>query len=201
MKLYYSPGACSLAPHIALSEAGAKYELEKVDLRKHEYSGGDYRSVNPKGSVPAIRLPNGEVLTEAAVLLQFIADQSPQSGLAPQLGTLERYRLMEWLNYISSELHKGFGPLWNPNTPPEYREIAIVNLGQKFDYLAEKLKPGQFLTGSTFTIADAYLFTILNWAPFHKVDMSKWPQIKGYMEMVRQRPTVKAAMKEEGLPV
>ncbi len=200
MKLYFYPGACSMAVHIVLREAGIRPELEKVDLGTHKTaSGKDYYAINPKGYVPALELDDGEILTEVGVCLQYVADQAPQSGLAPKAGTMERYRLMEWLNFISTEVHKSFGPLFNPAITPEARQKQIDTLGGKFDYLAKRLSVSQYLTGNSYTAADAYLFTILGWAGFLKVDLSKWPALKEYSGRVAERPAVKEAMKAEGL--
>jgi glutathione S-transferase len=164
MKLYYAPAACSLAPHIALSEAGLPHELVRVDLRTHTLPDGtDYRTINPKGYVPVLELDDGTRLTEVAVILQYIADRAPGT-LAPAFGSMERYRVMEWLNFIATEVHKGFGPLWKPDTPADYRTRVIATLGTRFDYLAPVLAKQPFLTGDRFGIADAYLYTILNWA-------------------------------------
>jgi len=158
MKLYFAPGACSMAPHIVLREAAYRFDLEKVDLtRKQTESGENYMNINPKGYVPALRLDDGEVLTEVAVVLQYLADQKPESGLAPKLGTKERYRLMEWLNFVSSEIHKPFGSLFNSKIPAEWRENQLELLGRRFDYLAEQLNGKLYLTGDQFTVADAYL--------------------------------------------
>jgi glutathione S-transferase len=199
MKLYYSPGACSLAPHIALVEAGLPHELVKVDLRAHKLADGrDYYAINPKGYVPDLELDDGTRLTEAAVVLQFIADRKPGT-LAPALGSMERYRLMEWLNFIATELHKGFGPLWKPNTPDAYKTIVIENLGKRFDYLEPFLARSTYLTGDTFTIADAYLYTILSWAKMLKVDLARWPAIVKYLERVGARPAVQQAHRTESL--
>ncbi|MGH6962651.1 MAG: glutathione transferase GstA [Dongiaceae bacterium] len=200
MKLYFSPGACSLAPHIALREAGFKFDTEQVDLAtKKTKSGADYRQVNPKGYVPALQLDNGEVLTEVPVILQYIADQKPESGLVPKAGTMERYRTQEWLNFVTSELHKGFGALFNPAVPDAYRTIAIDKVGQRLDFLAGKLDGKQYLQGDRFTAPDAYLFTILGWAPYLKVSLDKWPALGAYSGRVAARPAVQAALKAEGL--
>ncbi len=199
MKLYYAPGACSMAPHIALAESGLPHELVRVDLRMHQTpDGGDYYAINPKGYVPLLELDDGSRLSEVAVLLQYIADRVP-GALAPAYGTPERYRLMEWLNFIATELHKGFGPLWKPDTPTEYKAISVQNLGKRFDWLAPKLAAQPFLAGDRFTIADAYLFTILNWTNFLKVDVSRWPAITQYLERIAARPHVQDAMREEHL--
>lgn len=200
MKLYHTPGACSLAPHIALREAGLSFDLEQVDLgTKKTKSGADYTKINPKGYVPALALDNGEVLTEVPVVLQYIADQKPESGLAPKAGTMERYRTQEWLNFVTAELHKGFGALFNPKIPDDYRRVAIERLEQWLDFVAKQIDGKPYLTGDKFTAPDAYLFTILNWAPHLKVSLDKWPTLKAYLERVAGRPQVQAALKAEGL--
>ena len=200
MKLYYAPGACSMAVNIALHEIGRKFDLIKVDLRQHKTeSGEDYYKINPKGYVPALELDNGEVLTEDAVLLQYVADQKPDSGLAPKAGTMERYRLMEWLNFISSEIHKTLGALFNPKITPEWKEDRIALFGRRCDYLVKALGNKPCLMGDKFTVADAYLFTILGWANYFKLDMGKWPTLKEYTDRIAARPAVKEAMKAEGL--
>ncbi len=200
MKLYYAPGACSLAPHIALHETSAQFELEKVDLgKKITESGADFTQINPKGYVPALGLDNGEVLTEAGVTLQYVADQSPQTGIAPAAGTIERYRLMEWLNFISTEVHKTLGALFNPNISDDHRQNQIAVLGRRSDFLNGALKDKQYLTGDTFSIADAYLFTVLNWRHMLNVDISKWQVITDYLTGIGEKPSVQEAMKAEGL--
>jgi glutathione S-transferase len=200
MKLYYAPAACSLAPHIVAREAGLKLDLDKLDFatRKTE-SGENFADVNPKGYVPALRLDNGEVLTEVATLVQYLADQAPQSGLAPANGSMERYRLQEWLTFVSSEIHKGFGPLWNPATPDAMKEIVRANLAKRFAYLDGELGKRPFLTGDRFTAADAYLFTVVNWTNVHKIDLAPYPNLKAYMDRIASRPAVKQAMQAEGL--
>jgi glutathione S-transferase len=199
MKLFYGPGACSMAAHIVANELGMNMEFVPVDLRKHEYKGGNYYDINPKGSVPALQMDNGEVLTEAAVILQYLADQKPGNNLLPQAGTMPRYRVMEWLNYISAEVHKGFGPLWNPATPEAGRHSAIENLNKKFKFISEKLGGKDYLMGAQYTVADAYLFTILGWTHYHKIDMTKFPVLMGYMERIKNRSAVMTTMKQEGL--
>lgn len=200
MKLYYTPGACSLAPHIVLREANLRFELAKVDLgTKKTESGEDYLQVNPKGYVPALRLDDGQVLTEVGTVVQYLADLKPEAVLAPKLGTMERYRLMEWLNFISTEIHKSFGPLWNPQTPEAARQNAIALLGKRFDYLVGALGEQQYVTGEQFTIADAYLFVVTNWTNLHKIDLGKWPTLQRFMARVGERPSVQAAMRAEGL--
>ena len=200
MKLYYAPGACSMAVNIALHEIGRKFDMVKVDLRQHKTEGGeDYYRINPKGYVPALQLDNGEVLTEDAVLLQYVADQKPEAGLAPRVGTMERYRLMEWLNFISSEIHKTLGALFNPKVTLEWKENQIALFGRRCDYIVKALGNKPYLTGDTFTIADAYLFTVLGWANYFKLDMGKWPALKKYADNIAARPAVKQAMRAEGL--
>jgi glutathione S-transferase len=200
MKLYYTPGACSMAVNIALHEIGRQFDMVKVDLRQHKTENGeDYYQINPKGYVPALGLDNGEVLTEDAVLLQYVADQKPEAGLAPRAGTMERYRLMEWLNFISSEIHKTLGALFNPKITPEWKDNQIALFGRRCDYLVKALGNKPFLMGDKFTIADAYLFTILGWANYFKLDMGKWPALKEYADRIAARPAVQEAMKAEGL--
>jgi glutathione S-transferase len=198
MKLYYTPGACSQAPHIALREAGASFELVKVDLATKRTEGGDdYRKINPKGSVPALELDDGSVLTENGAILQYVADQIG-GDLIPASG-LRRYRLLEWVNFIATELHKGFGPLWNPATPDAFKETTRKLIGSKFDYVQQQLGDGPYLTGESFTIADAYLFVILNWTRIHDIDLSRWPGLTRFVKRVAERPAVQDALEAEGL--
>ncbi len=200
MKLYFSPGACSMAPHIALRELGLTADVEQVDLRaKLTKSGEDYSRVNPKGYVPALRLDDGQVLTEVAVILQYLADQKPEAGLLAKTGTLERYHVLEWLNFISSEIHKQFGPFFNPKITPEWRENQVDLLGRRFDYVSAQLQGKSYLMGEKFTVADAYLFTILAWHRFANIDLGKWPALKDYHARIAARPAVQATMKTEGL--
>jgi glutathione S-transferase len=199
MKLYYAPGACSLSPHIVLNEAGLGYELEKVDLSKHRTaSGGDFYQINPKGYVPTLQIDNGEVLTEGPAIVQYLADQKPASKLAPPAGTFERYRLMEWLNFITTELHKGFGPFFHDGTE-EAKEKQRTQLATRFAYINGQLKGKQYLLGDTFTVADAYLFVMLTWVPKTGIDLGQWPALKDYFARVGARPQVQATLKEEGL--
>jgi len=199
MKLYFSPGACSLAPHIALSESGVPYATEKVDLRRHALADGtDYYAINAKGYVPLLELDDGTRISEVAVILQYIADRKPGT-LAPVFGSIERYRVMEWLNFIATELHKQFGPLWYPTTPDATKDAQKAKLATRFDLLAQTLAAQPYLTGSAFTIADAYLFTILNWAPMLKVDLAPWPVLQQFQARVSARPAVHAALVAEGL--
>jgi len=200
MKLYFSPGACSLSPHIVLREAGYKFDAEQVDLgAKKTKSGGDFTKINVKGYVPVLQLDNGENLTEGVAIVSCLADQKPESNLLPKNGTLERYRAQEWLTFVSSEIHKTFSPLFNPNTPDAYKQMALDKLGQRFDYLNKHLDGKQYLMGSQFTAADAYLFTVASWAPHLKVDLAKWPAVKAYVDRIAARPAVQAALKAEGL--
>ncbi len=189
-----------MAPHIVLREAGYTFDLDKVDLaNKRTASGEDYSKVNAKGYVPAIKLDDGQILTEVAVILQYLADQKPQSGLAPKAGTMERYRLMEWLNYVATEIHKTLGALFNPKITPEWRENQIALFGKRCEVLTRNLGGKQYLMGDKFSLADAYLFTVLHWSHFLNVDMSKWPELKDYIARVAARPAVREAMKAEGL--
>jgi glutathione S-transferase len=200
MKLYYSPGACSLSPHIVLLEAGLPFTLEKTDLKaKKTASGTDYLTINSKGAVPALQLDDGRVLTEGPAIIQYLADQKPDSGLAPRAGTFERYRLMETLNYITSELHKAFGPLFNPASSPDAKQAALENLGKKFDWLSTQIEGKKFAMGDGFTVADAYLFTVLRWTRYVGIDLGRWPALAAYVERVGQRPKVHEALKTEGL--
>lgn len=200
MKLYYSPAACSLAPHIALREAGLDFELEKVDLRAHKTAdGADYYGINPKGYVPALRLEDGSLLTEVAAVLQYIADRKPDSHLAAPAGTMGRYRQIEWLNFISSEMHKVLGQLFKPNAGAELRQEVLDKLKGRFDFTAKALEHKEYLFGHVFCIADAYLFTILSWTGFLKVDLGAWPILQQYLARVAARPAVQQALVAEGL--
>jgi len=200
MKLYYKSGACSLADHIALCESGLTFELEAVDTgSKKTAKGRDYFQINPKGYVPALELDNGQILTENAAILQYIGDRKPESGLTPPAGTLERNRLHEWLHFIGSEVHKGFSPLFRPTTPDAYKAVVRETLERRIDYTAKHLKDRDYLVGNNFTVADAYLFTILNWRSRIGLTFDKWPSLEKYTTRVSQRPKVQAAMKAEGL--
>ena len=200
MKLYYSPGACSLSPHIVARELGLPVQMQKIDNKaKTIDGGGDYWQVNGKGYVPALQLDNGEVLTEGPAIVQYLADQKPEAGLAPKAGTMERYRLQEWLNFITSEIHKQFSPLFRPNTPEDYKPVAKENLEKRFGWLDKQLAGKDYLMGSRFTVADAYLFTVLRWTVPTKMDLSPWPNLAAYLKRVGARPKVKEAMQEEGL--
>ena len=200
MKLYYSPGACSLASHIALREAGLPFEAVKVEGRGQKTAGGeDYSKVTAKGYVPALRLDDGSVLTEGTAILPYVADQNPGSGLAPTAGSMARYRLHEWLGYINSELHAKFGPFFIPGTTDEQKAAAKTNLGRRFDFAQAELGNKPFLMGDTFTVADAYLFTVLGWCAFVGIDLGQWPGLKAYHVRIAGRPAVQAALKAEGL--
>lgn len=201
MKLYFSPGACSLSPHIVLREAGLPFEIEQVHLgSKQTKSGVDFRTINPKGYVPALKLDDGDVMTEGPAIVQLIADQVPDKHLVPLAGSRERYRLQEWLNFISTELHKSFGPLFNSKTPDEYKQMVRDNLATRFELVSKHFEDGRkYISGDTFTVADAYLFTVLRWTKIVHLDLSKWPLLGEYIERVAARPAVQAALQAEGL--
>jgi glutathione S-transferase len=199
MKLYYLPNACSLASNIALREAGLKFDLVKVDRKtKIAADGLDYREVNPKGYVPALMLDNGEVLTENVAVLQYIADRSPGAKLAPAAGTMERYRLMEWLSFVNSEIHKNFSPLFRDLAEP-VKEYARGNLTLRLDYLQGALGSKTYLMGEQYTVADAYLFVVLGWGSHVNFDIGRWPQLKRHHERVGARPHTVEALNSEGL--
>lgn len=197
MKLYFSPGACSFAPHIALSELAIPFTPVKVDLRSHALADGtDFYSISPNGYVPVLELDDGTRLAEAQVVLQYLADRKPGT-LAPAFGSLPRYKLMEMLNFIATELHKGFGPLWYPDTPEATKASTVAKLGKRFDSVTRMLGDRQFIFGDTFTIADAYLYTILSWTGYLKVDLAPWPSLQRYLERIGARPSVQAAKRVE----
>ena len=200
MKLYFSPGTCSLSPHIALREAGLDFELVRVDIRQRKLAdGSDFTAINRKGYVPVLELDNGLRLTEGPAIVQYIADRKPASGLAPRPDTIERYQLQEWLGFINSELHKGFSPLFRPDTPDDYKQLVRENLAGRLGYIADHLAGKDYLMGDRFTVADAYLFTVMNWAQRLKFDMSRYPNLMAYVGRVAARPAVQAAMRAEGL--
>jgi glutathione S-transferase len=200
MKLYYSPGACSMAPHIVLREAGYRFDLEKVDIPAKKTAGGeDYWKINPKGYVPALRLDDGQVLTEVGVICQYLADQKPDSGLAAKFGGMERYRLMEMLNFVATEVHKQIGALFNPKMAPEMKEVQRGVIERRLDALERMLNGKQYAMGDRFSIADAYLFTILNWSNIHSIDLNKWANINSFMARVAARPAVRETLEAEGL--
>jgi glutathione S-transferase len=200
MKLYYTPGACSHAPHILLREADVDFTIEKVDLaEKKTETGADYKKINPHGYVPALQLKDGTVLTEGPAIDQYIADLVPAKKLAPAAGTPERYQLQSWLNFISTELHKQFSPLFNKAVPDEYKGMVKEKLAARLDVINEHLSKSKFILGDSFTAPDAYLYTVLNWAKYFAIDLAKWPAIKAFMEQVAARPSAQAAAKAEGL--
>lgn len=200
MKLYFSPGACSLSPHIVLLEAGLDFTLERVDVRAGQTeSGRDFGAINPKGYVPALELKDGTVLTEGAAIVQFIADLAPDLQLAPANGTLERYQLAEWLSFISTELHKSFGPLFRPNSTDEMKEAARTILNKRLAFVAGTLADRDYLMGARFSVADAYLFNVLSWAAYVQFDLAPWPVFAAYQQRVASRPAVQQALREEGL--
>ena len=200
MKLYYSPGACSLSPHIVAAEAGIPIQLVKVDTKtKTVASDGDYWVINPKGSVPALELDNGEVLTEGPAIVQYLADLKPAARLAPANGTFPRSRLQETLNYITSEIHKTYSPLFNPQVLPEVREERVAYLRKRYALLDKQLAGRKYLFGDQFTVADAYLFVVTRWAAALKLDLSDYANLAAFQKTVAARPAVQAAMKAEGL--
>jgi glutathione S-transferase len=200
MRLYYWPGACSLSPHIVSREAGIGLELSQLDRTERRAPDGTVlSSVNPKNQVPVLELDDGSVLTEGPVIVQYLADRNPASNLLPPAGTMERYRVQEWLNFITSELHKTFGPLFRQTTPDEFKRLSKEVLAKHFDWIDKELADKQYLTGDKFTVADAYLFTILRWSKPHNIDLGKWPNIAAYMTRVGARPKVQEALKAEGL--
>lgn len=199
MKLFYKAGACSLAVHIVLEESGLPYTIEAVDFAtKQLASGGDFLAINPKGYVPALQLDSGEVLTEGPAITQYLADLVPAKQLAPANGTLERTRLQSWLTFIGTELHKAFGPLFR-NAPDEWKQIVLSTLHQRLAYTDQQLAGQRFLTGDTFTIADAYLFTVLGWSKYVGLDLSAYPHLAAFTAAVAARPAVQRALKDEGL--
>lgn len=200
MKLYYSPGACSLASHIALHETGLPFEIDKVNAAtKTTASGEDFMQVNPKGYVPAIRLDDGSILTEGGAILQYIADQQPASGLAPKAGSMERYRLQEWLTFIGTEIHKTFSPLFNKATTEEVKTNARNLLAKRLGYVEAQLANKPYLMGDSFTVADAYMFVVASWSSHVGFDLSPFPRLKEYIARIVVRPSVQVAMKAEGL--
>jgi len=198
MKLYFSPGACSLSPHIVLSELGLPVDLVKVDLaNKKTADGGDFKAINPKGYVPALQLDTGEVLTEGPAIVQYLADLSPKSHLAPENGTFARYRLQELLNFLSTEIHKSFSPLFNAALGDDVKQTYKDKLAQRFSDIAPTLEQNDFLLGKQFTVADAYFFTLLSWTRYFNIDLKQWPAIARYVARVGARPAVKAAVEYE----
>jgi glutathione S-transferase len=200
MKLYYAPGACSMAAHIVLREAGYAFELERVDIRTGRTAGGGrYAEINPKRYVPALALDDGEVLTEVVAILQYLADPKPELGLALPPEDRDRYRLLEWLNFVATEIHKTLGSLFNPKLPEGCREVPLSLFAFRCDWLAGVLGAGPFLMGERYTIADPYLFTVLSWTSVLGVDMDRWPALQDYMARIAARPAVKETLRAEGL--
>ena len=200
MKLYYSPGACSLSPHIVLHEAGLPFQAVLASTKTHKLQDGtDFYTLNPKGYVPLLELDNGERLSEGPAIVQYIADQVPDKGLAPPAGTMARYRLMEWLTFIGTELHKSFSPLFTPGMPDEAKAIYRERLLRRFTWVDQELATRTHLLGDTFTVADAYLFTVSRWCGFVGVDITGLAHLQAYLARVAARPAVQAAMKADGL--
>lgn len=200
MKLYYSPGACSLSPHIVLREAGLPFTPLKVDMKTKEIEGGgNFTAINGKGYVPALELDDGSLLTEGPAIVQYLADRAPGSELAPPNGSLPRYKLQEWLNFITSELHKQFSPLFDASAPEDVKTKQRDKLAGRFDWLVEQLGSGEYLMGRQFSIADAYLFTVLNWCPWTGIDLARWPALQQYQQRISARPKVREALVAEGL--
>jgi glutathione S-transferase len=200
--LYYSPAACSLSPHIALREAGLPFTLERVDLAAKTLNGGaDFNRVNGKGYVPVLQFDDGDTLTEGVVIVQHIADQQPGSSLAPKAGTRERARLQEWLNFLATEVHKGFGPFFNAQAGDDWKRFAANKLANRLDWISDQLGDKSYLMGEHFTVADGYLFTLLNWTTFDFVplNLDNWPMLADYYERIKARPKVLEALQAEGL--
>lgn len=198
MKLYYAPDTCSLSPHIVLRELAIEFELVKVDNRsKLTADGRDFLTINPKGYVAALELNDGKILTEGPAILQYLADLKPERGLAPRADSWERVRLQEWLNFITSEIHAGPAPLFNRALPEEVKTIFREKLFRRFDFLQETLSTSAYLTGASFSVADAYLFTVLGWARFFAIELSPWPALLEYREKISARPAVQAALVAE----
>ncbi len=200
MKLYYSPGACSLSPHIVLREAQLDCELICVPTKTHKLpDGSDFYAINPLGYVPVLELDNGNRLREGPAIVQYLADLAPEKHLAPPLGSWDRYRLMEWLTFIGTELHKGFSPLFNPATPADMRQMVLERLRGRLEWLNNELNRRSFLLGDTFSVADAYLFTVTGWSGFVGLDLSAFTHLLTWREQIAARPAVQLAMREEGL--
>ena len=200
MKLYYSPGACSLSPHIVLRESGLAFDLVRTSTKTHKMEDGtDFYSINPKGAVPVLEIANGERLTEGPAIVQYIADQVPQKQLVPPAGTMARYRVQEWLNYITSELHKAFGPLYVPTMPADGKEVLKGWIAHRLKWVDSQLAGKQYLTGDTFTVADAYLYTVVNWTKHVGISTDELPSLLAFMARVGARPAVGEALKAEGL--
>ncbi len=200
MKLYFSPGACSLSPHIILHETGLPFTTEKVDLRsKQTASGADYTSINPKGYVPALETDDGVLLTEGPAIVQYLADQVPEKNLAPAIGSIERYQVMSWLNFIGTEIHKNYSPLFNPAGSDESKDNARSNLTKRYGHVERMLEGREYLVGNQFSVADGYLFVVTNWSGMLKIDLSAFPNLLAFQKRIAARPAVQQAMKAEGL--
>lgn len=200
MKLYYSPGACSLSPHIVLCEAGLQHELIKVDLKtKRTQHGDDFLAINPKGYVPTLVTDEGEVLTEGPAIVQYVADRVPEKKLAPAWGSFERYRLQEWLTFTGTELHKNFSPVYVPTSPPEWKAVARALLERRLDAAGRLLGDRAYTVGDAFSVADAYLFTVLGWMRLIDIDIARWPNLADFHGRIGQRPAVLKVMRDEGL--
>lgn len=200
MKLYFSPGACSLAPHLLLHELGLPFTSTRVNLKdKTMEGGGDFRTINPKGYVPTLELDNKEILTENAVILQYLADQKPAAKVIPAFGTAERYHHLEMLNFVATEIHKSFSPLFDPTFPEEMQKKNKEKIGTRFDLLNTKIEKDGFAMGKDYSVVDPYLFTMLTWAQHMKLDMKRWPNLMGQYERVRNRPATAETLKKEGL--
>jgi glutathione S-transferase len=199
MKLYFAPGTCSMSPQIVAAEGGIPVDLVKVDIHAHKLGdGSDYYRINGKGSVPVLGLDDGSVLTEGPAIVQYLADQAPASGLAPAAGTIERYHLQEWLNFISTELHKTLGVLFDKTISPEYRAATTERLGKKLKWVEQQLGSKPYLTGDAFSVADAYLFTVLTWHDWLKIDLAQWPVVHQFFERVKARPRVHEVLQLNG---
>ncbi len=200
MKLYYSPGACSQAAHIVLHEAGLPHDSARVDIRaKRLEDGSDYLAINPKGAVPAVELDDGQVLTENAVILQYIADQAGAFELLPQPGDLQRYRVLEWVNFVATELHKSFAPLFNPAAGEETKQLARDTIGKKLDFVEQQIGHKPYLLGDSFTLPDAYLFVILGWTEKMRIGLDRWPRLAAFRQRVAARESAREVLEFEGL--
>ncbi|MEJ7808665.1 MAG: glutathione transferase GstA [Telluria sp.] len=200
MKLYFSPGACSLSPHIILHESGLPFTTEKVDLRsKQTASGADYASINPKGYVPALETDDGVLLTEGPAIVQYLADKVPEKNLLPAIGSIERYQVISWLNFIGTEIHKNYSPLFNPASSDEAKTNAKANLTRRYGYVERMLEGREYLSGTAFSVADGYLFVATNWAGKLAFDMAAFPNIAAFQQRIGARPAVQHALKAEGL--
>lgn len=200
MKLYYSPGACSLSPHIVLCELGLPHTTERVDLKTHTTaSGADYYGINPKGYVPAVELDDGQILSEGPAIVQYLADLKPEAGLLPPAGTLERARVQEWLTFIGTELHKSFSPLFRPDASPDWKAAARQTIDKRLTFVDRVLADRDYLTGATPCVADAYLFTVVSWTRPMRIDLAPWPALAAFQERMAARPAVQEALRSEGL--